>query len=887
MKKLLPFVCLVALAACREHSRGSERVALGQAQFPEPIAAQVEPSPAGADFDEGMEEEVEERADERRAWIENRHHAAPGVDWRAIERANGEAEMARRNALAKSGQLAAVNTWSEVGSKNQAGRMWCATLASDGVSLYSGSDLGGLWKGDLNGSSWAPLGDNLYGGVYDVASIPGEFGGQPDVVLVVGASNTIRVTRDEGATWETPTGLTNVSEIRGVGRFLDAAHTLLVLVKPNAGGAPALYASTDYGRTFTKRYQHATSGAASFWIPRRGAGSLASVYLFVKGACFVSTNGGSTFAPLGVADSGATDCVLTGSEAGSPTLYVALANGGTWKLWRSDDGGASFTNPFTIGGFYGTLCASSFAPNIVMWGDIEAHRSTNSGASFASINTWGSYYGSPSNKLHADLFGFDVFVDPANPTNDLWFFGTDGGLYKSTNFGATVQNLCLSGLGVSQYYSTLTSKATPTLIQAGAQDQGYQRGSFVASTGAGPSSNFAQLISGDYGHLTSSDGSHARVVSTYPGFILLVEGENSANTSTLNFPSGASNDWLPPVVADPGDNKVFYFLGNQLWKYTRQTNGSWTTTLQSNQNFAIGGSFLTALAFAPSDSNRVYAVNDGGRIWFSTDHGVTWTQSASTAPGQQYFYGNGISVHPTNALECAIGGSGYSTSGVIRSTNGGATFAPENNGLPQTHVYSLAYATDGTGDLYAGAQQSALRWHRATATWETISSLGSPITTYWSVEIVDAGATARFGTYGRGIWDFEIQPVPSFIAYGTGKTNSFSTQPFLASTGTPSLSANDFSINVFGGVSNKPGSLIYSASQAQLPFQGGTLWIGLPIKRGPNMKFDAFGTDYIPVPVDATMVGITRYYQVWYRDPQHPDGTGVGLSNGGKTFFGP
>jgi hypothetical protein len=232
-------------------------------------------------------------------------------------------------------------------------------------------------------------------------------------------------------------------------------------------------------------------------------------------------------------------------------------------------------------------------------------------------------------------------------------------------------------------------------------------------------------------------------------------------------------------------------------------------------------------------------------------------------------------------VEVAIGGSGYSTSAVIRSTNGGASFAPENQGLPQTLVYALAYATDGTGDLYAGHQTGALRWHRASGQWENANALGSPITVYWSVEIVDGGGTARFGTYGRGIWDDHIQPVPSFTTYGTGKTSSIGTQPFLGGSGTPSLSSNDFAIHVDAGVPYKFGMMLDGPSQAQTPFQGGTLWIGPPIHRGARFHFDMFGYVSIPIPVTQAMVGTARYYQAWFRDPQHSDGTGVGLSNGG------
>jgi photosystem II stability/assembly factor-like uncharacterized protein len=851
------------------------------------VPRSVAPQPT----EQGMNEEIEERGHSARdAWIERMHKTAPGQDWRAIELANAEREMQRRNALSRSAQSNAgrraltASPWREVGSANLAGRMWCATIASDGSTIYSGSDLGGLWKGDLSGSSWIPLGDNLYGGAYDVASIPGEHAGDPDVLMVRGAN--LYVTRNEGQSWEQPTGLVGVTSIRGIGRLLDAQHTLLVLAQTSTlGNAPALFTSVDYGRTFTKRYQHSASGNASFWVPRRGSAAASNIYMFVKGQCFASTNGGTSFNPLGIADAGAGDNVLTGSEAGSPTLYAALQNGGAWALWRSDDGGAHFVNAYTIGGFYGTLCASSISTNIVVWGDIEAHRSTDSGASFTSINSWGDYYGDMAHRLHADLFGFDVFPDPANSAGEIWFFGTDGGLYKSLDSGASVQNLCLAGLGVSQYYSTLTSRTSPSLILAGAQDQGYQRGTFAPPGSSGPTTSFGQLISGDYGHLTSSDGSHARVECTYPGFILIQDGETLPSLSTVDFPNGSSHDWLPAVVADPLDARVFYFCGDRLWKYTRQTNGTWQVTLQSAQNFATGGNYLTALAFAPSDPSRAYAVNDGGRIWYSTDHGVTWTPSSSNAPGQQYFYGNAISVHPTIPLEVSIGGSGYGTSAVVRSTNGGASFAPENQGLPQTLVYALAYATDGSGDLFAGHQTGALRWRRTTGQWENLTSLGSPITVYWSVEIVGTGI-ARFGTYGRGIWDDHLVAFPSWSTYGTGKTDSIGTVPYLGATGTPTWTSNDFSIEVYNGVPNKFGLMLYSSAPGQSPFHGGTLWLGPPIRRGPTFVLDLFGTASIPIPVGADMVGITRYYEAWFRDPQHPDGTRTGLSNGGCATFG-
>jgi hypothetical protein len=39
------------------------------------------------------------------------------------------------------------------------------------------------------------------------------------------------------------------------------------------------------------------------------------------------------------------------------------------------------------------------------------------------------------------------------------------------------------------------------------------------------------------------------------------------------------------------------------------------------------------------------------------------------------------------------------------------------------------------------------------------------------------------------------------------------------------------------------------------------------------------------VAIDPSMVGTTRHFQFWFRDPQHPDGTGIGLSNGLRVVF--
>jgi photosystem II stability/assembly factor-like uncharacterized protein len=717
---------------------------------------------APAPTEHWLDAEAEKRNKaERKAWIEHMHRTAPDVDWRAVERENGAVEQLRRNLLAETSAGRTETHWTEVGSSNLAGRMHVAVIGPDGQKLYGGSSLGGVWRAGLDGSGWEPLGDNLWGGAHDLLVLPGEQPGEPDVIVAVTDGGLVHVSRDEGLTWEEPAGIGQLSSVRGIASIQGHATTILIYGRGQSTGyRPTILASTDYGRTFTSRWQGSPYWEGWMWVPRTGTG-VNKIYVVDGGLLRVSSDGGFTFPDWTSVATGADRGVLAGSEAGAPTLYAAFRASGQWKLYRSDDAGETFAFTHDISDFWESLVASTLDPSLVIYGGVEGFRSTDGGVSFTKINNWWDYYGDPVNKLHADIPGLHCWPSPSAPGQELCYVSTDGGTYVSHDGLGHVENISLSGLAVSQYYSTLSSRLNWDRVSAGSQDQGYQAGIVQHAGGTGPSTPLVQLISGDYGHLTSNDGTHDLVVSTYPGFILIQDGAVDPVLHSVDFPADALHAWLPPVVADPTTPGTFYFCGDRLYRYDRISESAWLQSLQSHRRFGgtgVDGNYLSALAFAPTDADRVYAVNDAGHVFFSTDHGVTWSEAAGSAPPQHYFYGNAITVHPSDPLEVAVGGSGYSAAGVIRSTDGGQTWAPEAAGLPQTMVYALVYAEDGSGDLYAGTETGAWRWDRLTGLWENIMANEAPVTVYWSVEAVNDGGTIRYGTYGRGIWDYALIP---------------------------------------------------------------------------------------------------------------------------------
>ena len=690
---------------------------------------------------------------ERKRWVEELHGTTPAAEWQRIERENAERERLRRQALLDSG-TSPRGAWTEVGSRNQAGHTRSVALgpAAEGVAtLYLGSANGGLWRGDTDGSGWTAVGDGLFGGIDAVAHLPGT-----PPTLVVRRGPELFWSDDEGRHWEPARGIGHLDQARAMVLLEDEAHTLLLLARWHEGtqGQAGVLASSDRGRTFHLRWKAPGDGDGDLFVPPAGEGQAAQVFVIHKGALYASSDGGRAFEQRALVDGRASAGELAGSAASGGVLYAALEVGNAWFLHRSADAGASFERLGELEDFWRALVALPEDPDVVLAGGMECRRSVDGGRTFEKVNAWGHYYGDPAFRLHADVRGLDALPDPDDPGATLLFVSTDGGTYLSRDRGASFRNLCLDGLGIGQVYSTLTSTSDPLLVLAGTQDQGYQRGRLEAPLLSGNAASFEQLLSGDYGYLTSSDGTHELVYSSYPGFILVQEGEDAPNLlyPWVDLPAGAQHAWMPPIVADPEDPEVFYLLGDYLYRYARRRGPYWGYRRQSTEPFAAGGGrYLTALAFA-ADARRVYAANDVGRAWVSEDRAQTW-RAVEVAEARR-FRPTSLAVDPGDIDHVVLAGAGYGGPGVFASRDGGAGWKPLAAGLPRTLVLDLAFAADGSGDLYAATEAGPYRWSAQDGRWDGLMGVEAPATTYWCVEILAQGV-ARFGTYGRGIWDYD------------------------------------------------------------------------------------------------------------------------------------
>ncbi|HEY2294874.1 MAG TPA: hypothetical protein VGM86_29575 [Thermoanaerobaculia bacterium] len=696
-------------------------------------------------------------------WMERRHRAAPGYDWRAIEAANLREALARAALAEKAG--AAAKAWHERGPVNQTGATAAAVLRPDGKTLLLATSQAGVFSGLPDAGAWQRMTDTLGGYVHSlvVADPPETW-----VAAVYTYTDTrVYVSRNRGTSWSAPRGLPPLAFVYEMIRDGGNHKTVYLLGQTyNGSYLPFLARSRDGGLSFSVVWAGSDNERPGIWTSRTGAGPL---YLLTHGEIFASANQGSSFASLGqVVTTFSNHAVLRGSEAGGPTLYAAIGRGGSLStLYVSEDGGHTWQSRFTFTNaspndlrYSGSLAASIQDPNLVFFGAVNGYRSADGGRSFQVINDWTEYYDDPANKLHADVNGIHVVVSQGQ---ERILFGTDGGTYQSTDGGLSFQSLTENSLRSGQIYSTWSSASRPDLFLAGTQDQGMQ----ISEPSGGPAGaalTDIQLISGDYNGLTAASHDLSGVFALYPtvppatGTLLLFQGDDSGNAprrfSTALPKFSGDIGFFATSAADPDDPEAAYVAGDRIWRMRHQGGNSFSQS-QLPQSFSgDGDDYVSALAIAPSDHNLWYAATVNGHLWYSRDRGATWSESDTTQGSEPQYSSGALAVAAHDPLTCYMGGSGYGTPPVLVTHDGGATWTSLSKGLPSTTVWALAFDGLATQTLYAATEAGPYAYDARAKAWKSLLSAGVPPGRYFSVESVPSAGLVRFGTWSRGVWDY-------------------------------------------------------------------------------------------------------------------------------------
>ncbi len=636
--------------------------------------------------------------------------------------------------------------------------------------MWTGSPTGGLWKSTNGGGSWSSNTDMLsIIGVSDVVIDPsntqimylatGDANGTTSQLTL--SSIGVLKSTDGGMTWPAASNTMNwdVSWNRIIYKLL--IHP----TRPDT-----VYAATNVGifRTLNAGMNWTLVQSGQFTDMEFKPGNPNVIYatsgIFSLGTFYKSVNAGGSFTevtsglPANI-DVARLEVEVTPSDTN--LVYLVAVRKNTYDFYgfyRSTDGGDQFTlranTPNILFGSAGSqawynLCmaVSPLHKDTVIVGATNLWRTTDGGL------TWV--------KHSSENGGFIPYVHPDHhaikflPGNDaVYFSGNDGGIFKTTNYGASWTTMN-TGLQITQMYKIGISPLNSNNILAGLQDmatQEYENGNWTLFT---PNTGDGMECIYEY------DNDTIRYLESYKGYVRVTYNDYPLfNTVCTFFGTGVNGigSWITPMVMHPYHDSTLLIGKAQIW---RTTNGGQTFTQVGN--VSGGDTYLKALAYAPSDPAYIYAAKKD-RLFVATD-GNTFIDRTGNLPVSTVGI-TAIAVSNMDPKKVWVTFSGYSaTNKVWRSTDAGLTWSSLSNGLPNLPVNCITYQHASNDGLYIGTDVGVFFIDNSYSAWQPYFT-GLPNVDVEELEIAYDIGKIRAATNGRGLWQSDLAvPVPSLLTW--------------------------------------------------------------------------------------------------------------------------
>jgi photosystem II stability/assembly factor-like uncharacterized protein len=456
-------------------------------------------------------------------------------------------------------------------------------------------------------------------------------------------------------------------------------------------------------------------------------------------------------------------------------LFMSTDQGATWAQ-RAAAGMPTRTQ----GGYSFHMAVDPGSPgdganDIIYVGCVGQARSTDSGANFTALAG-----------LHADTHAWAFFRQPA-PTPSIVYSGNDGGIYRSTDGGATWTALNAGGLQTGLFYNiAVKPDATASVTLGALQDNGLQTTSGVASP------TWSSPQGGDGWDVAYDGGTAGRVYGTsgfWPAPCTRLFFSNSDGTDLPPTvpsareitPWGTASDagcYIGGVTADPSAAGIIYASGNQnLWQ-SQDGGVNWRTI----GAFAAPGFVAAIAAVAPSNGNNVVVAN-GTQVSVTTNAlaatvgppaGVTFTNITRNLPTRNV---QRVAFDPNDptVIYCVLGGfnGGPGQVGhVFRTTIGGTAWQDISPALDVPFGGLALDGADTPTTIYVGTDLGVLRSVDDGATWTVLDDIHFPRSPVTDLVLSRQGGILRAATYGRGVFEFRRPQGPA-IAVNLEKGLSF------------------------------------------------------------------------------------------------------------------
>ncbi|MBN2446603.1 MAG: hypothetical protein JXO22_07755 [Phycisphaerae bacterium] len=671
-------------------------------------------------------------------------------------------------------------SWNERGPNNVGGRSRTLIIDPDNTDhMWAGAVSGGIWFSDDRGASWVPVDDTMNNLavcclVIDPTSSDVMYAGTGEGFFNGDAIRGDGIYRsvDRGVTWSrlpSTTGWDNVCRIA-----VAPDNGNLILAAKRYGG---IQRSTDGGQTWS----NPRWAQGAFYVafdPNDSNKAVAHVIDYDWNAsdwfhrALYSTDGGASWnvaSGLNQVWGFGSRIELSYAPSQPDIVYASVATDGG-KIWRSTDGGHSYTLRTTSGSsavswYANPLWVDPTDANVLVTGGYNIVRSTDGGQTLTQISDGYIMTTQP----HVDIHYFANDPGYNGTTNRRFYVCTDGGVWANDDVYAA------SGSGDGGWYK---------------RDQSYRTTQYYGAAGDGPSgliigglqdNGTLRLTSGsDQAHLTfGGDGGFCaidpdNVNYCYGEYINLkiFRSNNGGDSASYIYngiaDAGTAANFIAPFVLDPNYWWRMLAGGQSLWR----TNNAQAGTVSWSRIKDPGSTNISAIAVAPGNSDIIWVgYNDGQvcRTANGTAASPTWIDvddNGGTDPLPDR-YVTRILIDPDDHDMVYVCLGGFDPDNVQRTLDGGNTWLDVTGtapaALPDCPVNGIARHPDHADWLYVATELGIFASEDGGATWST-NNQGPANVSVDEIVFMHDSTTLLAATHGRGIFTADV-------SHATGDTN--------------------------------------------------------------------------------------------------------------------
>ena len=696
--------------------------------------------------------------------------------------------------------------WESIGPTNIGGRTLALAIHPENPDiLFVGSASGGLWKSTTGGSGlnaweYVPTGHQVLGvAAIDIdANNPntmfigtGEAYGSSENYPGIGPVRTTRGSYGIGILKSTDGGL---SWTKSLDWSLNQKKSVQkIQINPLrsesiwAATTDGVYKSTDGGDSWSNI--HSVTMATDIII-----NPLDTNMVFVAHGgmgsdghgIYRTQDGGETFSKANLLVGGGPfeykgKAVLSMSSEKPNIIYASIGNSDgslnyenedikTWVM-KTEDFGETWNLVFSsndiyarVQGWYAHAIAVHPSNENIVWAagqPFSLYKSTDGGIDFFEadmVNTAGT-----TDDRENDVFPYlsdwadhhDIIFHPT--MHDTIYFINDGGIFKTTDGGVTIEN-CNSGYQTVQFYNGVSNSNTKkNLFLGGLQDNSsiiyegnlnWRRewGGDGAWTALNQDDNNIAYLSAQFGQAVVS-------YDLFKGgqlYWAMPRGTDEQGNEI--FPRNEAN-FITPYILSPADNQTMYMGGERIYKYNALSQ-NWTTT---NNGYRLDGNAMSALAGSEQDPNVVYAASSPKlqrpHIYRTANGGDTWRQITRDLPDR---FPTDLAVDPNNDLIAYVTFGGFETSHVFRTEDGGESWQDIGKNLPDIPTWSITVNPNNSSHLFVGNEIGVYQSIDSGKNWQNIN--GNLPDAVFAIDLIVSRSNSklRLATHGNGAYEIDI-----------------------------------------------------------------------------------------------------------------------------------